>query len=88
MKKNAKNLNVSKNNTIESQWLDVKSKFDNGNYDLNEIDNLTYDLLDKLGELTLKGYIEINSVSIDRMKTRVWGLIERAGLLPEHVEEY
>ena len=30
-------LNVLKNNTIETQWLTIKSKFDAKNYDLDEM---------------------------------------------------
>jgi hypothetical protein len=82
-----KTLNVVKNNTIETQWLTIKSKFDAGNYDLNEMDHLTCDLLAQLAYLTVQGYTEIEGTSIDKSKERVWRLVERMGLLPEYKDE-
>lgn len=80
-------LNVLKNNTIETQWLTIKSKFDAGNYDLNEMDHLTCDLLAQLAYLTVEGYTEVDGTSIDKIKERTWRLVERMGLLPEYKDE-
>ena len=82
-----KTLNVLKNNTIETQWLTIKSKFDAGNYNLDEMDHLTCDLLAQLAYLTLQGYTEIDKTPIDKTKERVWRIIERIGLLPEYKDE-
>lgn len=83
----SKVLSILKNNTIETQWLTIKSKFDAGNYDLNEMDHLTCDLLAQLAYLTVEGYTEIEGTPIDKTKERVWRLIERMGLLPEYKDE-
>lgn len=82
-----KTLNVVKNNTIETQWLTIKSKFDAGNYDLNEMDHLTCDLLAQLAYLTVEGYNEVGGIHIDKYKDRTWRLVERMGLLPEYKED-
>ena len=82
-----KTLNVVKNNTIETQWLTIKSKFDQGNYNLDEMDHLTCDLLAQLAYLTVQGYTEIEGTPIDKIKERTWRLVERMGLLPEYKDE-
>lgn len=82
-----KELNVVKTNTIEAQWSVIKSKFDEKNYDLEEMDHLTSDLLAQLAYLTVQGYTEIEGTSIDMYKERVWRLVERMGLLPEYKDE-
>ena len=82
-----KELNVVKTNTIEAQWSVIKSKFDGKNYDLVEMDHLTSDLLAQLAYLTVQGYTEIEGISVDMYKERVWRLVERMGLLPEYKDE-
>lgn len=78
-----KKLNIIKNNIIETQWLTIKTKFKSGNYDLNELDNLTCDLIAQLAVLTTNGHTEVDGISIDTYKNRVWNVIENIGLLPE-----
>ena len=82
-----KKLNIIKNNIIETQWLTIKNKFKSGNYDLNELDNLTCDLIAQLAVLTTNGHTEVDGISIDTYKNRVWNVIENLGLLPEYKDE-
>ena len=82
-----KKLNIIKNNIIETQWLTIKTKFKSGNYDLNELDNLTCDLIAQLAVLTTNGHTEVDGISIDTYKNRVWNVIENLGLLPEYKDE-
>lgn len=79
-------INIIQNNTIETQWLEIKNKFKNSeeDYNLAELDHLTSDLIAQLALLTTKGYTEIGGVSIDTYKNRVWNVIENIGLLPEY----
>jgi hypothetical protein len=73
--------------TIEIKFLDLKTKFKNNELTINEIDNLTCELLLELALLTENGIKEINGVSIDLYKDRVWWIVEKAGLLPEYRDE-
>ena len=82
-----KKLNIIKNNIIETQWLTIKNKFKSGNYDLNELDNLTCDLIAQLAVLTTNGHTEVDGILIDTYKNRVWNVIENIGLLPEYKDE-
>ena len=82
-----KKLNIIKNNIIETQWLTIKTKFKSGNYDLNELDNLTCDLIAQLAVLTTNGHTEVDGIPIDTYKNRVWNVIENLGLLPEYKDE-
>jgi len=70
--------------TIEIKFLDLKTKFKNNELTINEIDNLTCELLLELALLTENGIKEINGTSIDLFKDRVWWIVEKAGLLPEY----
>jgi hypothetical protein len=79
-----KKLNIIKNNIIETQWLEIKTKFKSGNYDLTELDYLTSDLIAQLALLTVNGHTEVDGISIDKYKDRVWNVIENIGLLPEY----
>jgi len=81
-----KEINIIQNNTIETQWLEIKNKFkcSEEDYNLAELDHLTSDLIAQLALLTTKGYTEIGGVSIDTYKNRVWNVIENIGLLPEY----
>ena len=78
---------MSKKNTIEKKWLIIKTKEKEKNHDLDELNYLTCDLIAHLAQLTDRGITEINGVSIDRYKDRVWLCIERLGLLPEYKDE-
>tara|TARA_R100000900_G_scaffold141670_1_gene122887 strand:+ start:705 stop:1052 length:348 start_codon:yes stop_codon:yes gene_type:complete len=74
-------------NIIEKKWLIVKAKSKETDYDLKEIDELTSDLIAHLAQLTDKGITEIDGVSIDLYKDRVWWVVEKVGLLPEYKDE-
>ena len=82
-----KKLNIIKNNIIETQWLTIKTKFKSGNYDLNELDNLTCGLIAQLAVLTTNGHTEVDGITVDTYKNRVWNVIENIGLLPEYKGE-
>jgi len=74
-------------NIIETKFLNIKSKFKAGGYDIDEMDNLTCDLIAHLAQLTDNGVEEIEGVSIDLYKDRTWWLIEKLGLLPEYRDD-
>ena len=74
-------------NIIEKKWVIVKAKSKEPNYNLQELDYLTSDLIAHLAQLTDKGITEIDGVSIDLYKDRVWWVVEKVGLLPEYKDE-
>ena len=73
--------------TIEVKYLDLKTRIKAGTINIEEIDQITCELIAELAVLTVKGFTEINGTSIDLMKDRVWWIIEKAGLLPEYRDE-
>ncbi len=73
--------------TIEIKYLDLKTRFKAGTISIEEVDQITCELIAELAVLTVKGYTEINGTSIDLMKDRVWWIVEKAGLLPEYRDE-
>jgi hypothetical protein len=73
--------------TIEVKYLDLKTRFKAGTISIEEVDQITCELIAELAVLTVKGYTEINGTSIDLMKDRVWWIVEKAGLLPEYRDE-
>jgi hypothetical protein len=73
--------------TIEVRYLDLKTRFKSGELSIEEVDQITCELIAELAVLTVKGYTEINGTSIDLYKNRVWYIIELAGLLPEYRDE-
>jgi hypothetical protein len=74
-------------NIIETKFLNIKTKFKAGGYDIEEMDNLTCNLIAHLAQLTDNGVTEIEGISIDLYKDRTWWLIEKLGLLPEYRDE-
>tara|TARA_R110002167_G_scaffold76701_1_gene213496 strand:+ start:77 stop:421 length:345 start_codon:yes stop_codon:yes gene_type:complete len=74
-------------NIIEKKWMTIKSKSKEDNYDLEELDNLTCDLIAHLAQLTDRGTTEIDDVPLDMYKDRVWWVVEKIGLLPEYRDE-
>ena len=74
-------------NIIEKKWLTIKSKSKEDNYDLEELDNLTCDLIAHLAQLTDRNITEVDGISVDLYKDRVWWVVEKIGLLPEYKEE-
>ncbi len=61
----------------------LKDGMKKNQFTIDEIDNITRELLDYLSELTVRGITEIGDETVDQYKERVWNLIERVGLLPE-----
>jgi len=73
--------------TIEIDFLDLKTRFKAGKMSIEEVDHATCKLIAELAVLTVNGITEINGVSIDLYKDRVWWIVEKAGLLPEYRDE-
>jgi hypothetical protein len=73
--------------TIEIDFLDLKTRFKAGKMSIEEVDHATCKLIAELAVLTVNGVTEINGVSIDLYKDRVWWIVEKAGLLPEYRDE-
>jgi hypothetical protein len=71
-------------NIVMEKWLHLKelSKSDNPNID--EIDELSCDLITNLAEMSMRGITEVDGIAIDLMKDRVWWVIQKHGLLPEY----
>jgi hypothetical protein len=74
-------------NIIEQKWLTIKNKSKTDNYDIKELDYLTCELIAHLSLLTINEVKEIDGVSIDTYKDRVWWVVEKIGLLPEYRDE-
>ena len=74
-------------NIIETKFQNIKSKFKAGDFDIDEMDTLTCDLIAHLTQLTDNGISEVEGVSIDLYKDRTWWLVEKLGLLPEYRDE-
>ena len=87
-----KNTNKS---ILTAEWLTIKTMYEantNGSnkYGTNfpidgELDQLTMNFIDKIGNLTNKMGFEcvIDGVHMNLWKERIWSLVENAGLLPE-----
>ena len=74
---------------LDVKFADLKDLFKEGKGDTKEFDELSREMLDYMGELTIKGIkgdFIIEKISLDLWKDRVYHLIERAGLLPDYVE--
>lgn len=72
---------------IEVKYLDLKKRFKAKEMSIEEVDQITCELIAELAILTERNVTEINGIPIDLMKDRVWWLIELAGLLPEYRDE-
>jgi len=73
--------------TIEVKYLNLKTRFKAGTISIEEVDQITCELIAELAVLTTKNVTEINGTSIDLMKDRVWWIVEKAGLLPEYRDD-
>ncbi len=73
--------------TIEVRYSDLKTRFKSGELSIEEVNQITCELIAELAVLTTKNITEINGTSIDLMKDRVWWIVEKAGLLPEYRDE-
>lgn len=74
-------------NIIETKWLEIKAKSKAKDIDIEEIDQLTCQLIADLADLTMAGVTEIDGVSIDLYKDRVFWVVEKVGLLPPYKDE-
>jgi len=70
--------------TIETDFLDLKTRFKKGKISIEEVDQITCKLIAELAVLTIRGVKEVNGTPVDLMKHRVWWIVEKAGLLPEY----
>ena len=75
---------MARKNTIEAKRLRIKTAYKSGDFDYNELDCMTSDLIGHLAQLTERGITEIDGVRIDLYKDRTWNIIEHLGLLPEY----
>lgn len=74
-------------NIIETKWLEIKAKSKVENPNIEELDILTCQLIADLADLTMAGVTEIDGVSIDLYKDRVFWVVEKIGLLPPYKDE-
>jgi len=75
-------------NPITNRFLVLKEMYKGDSpIDIDLFDTLSTSLINTLGELTMRGIIEVEGLPIDKWKDRVWNLIENAGLLPEYNDE-
>lgn len=72
---------------IEVKYLDLKKRFKAKEMSIEEVDLITCELIAELALLTEKNVKEINGVSIDLYKDRVFWIVEKAGLLPPYRDE-
>jgi hypothetical protein len=77
-------MSKKEKHTIEVDFLDLKTRFKAGKMSTAEVDQATCKLIAELAVLTTKGFTEINGMSIDLYKDRVFWIVEKAGLLPEY----
>jgi len=80
---------------LTPKWLEIKLMYETGtngsdkygnNFEINgELDKLTRDFIDIIGEFTREFGWDciIENVKMDLWKERIWSLVENAGLLPE-----
>jgi len=65
-------------------YQNLKKGIANNTLTIDEIDNITCELITILAMLTENGVTQINDKeSVDRYKERVWNIVEKVGLLPE-----
>ena len=72
---------------ITNRFETIKQMYKSKDFDIEVFDALSMDLINLLGECTVRGITEIEGSSINTWKDRVWNLIENAGLLPEYKDE-
>jgi len=72
---------------ITNKFLFLKEMYKSKTADIELFDEASRELLEVLGELTMKGLKEVEGVDIDMWKSRIWNLIENMDLLPEYKED-
>jgi hypothetical protein len=68
---------------LTKEWFNMNKSYKSGNYNVDELEQKSSDLIDKLADLTMAGIKEIDGISIDMWKDRLWNLVENIGRLPE-----
>ena len=69
---------------VEKNYQILKSGVKGNTLTVDEIDNMTCELITFLSILTEQRITHINAdETVDRYKERVWNIVENAGLLPE-----
>jgi hypothetical protein len=69
---------------VEENYKILKDGVKNEKLSIEEIDQISSELITFLVILTENGITQINEKeSVDRYKERVWNIIENVGLLPE-----
>jgi hypothetical protein len=69
---------------VEENYRILKDGVKNEKLSIEEIDQISSELITFLVILTENGITQINEKeSVDRYKERVWNIIENVGLLPE-----
>ena len=80
---------------LTPKWIEIKEMYEKGtngsdkygtNFEIKgELDKLTSEFIDIIGELTRQfgWYCVIEDIKMNLWKERIWSLIENAGLLPE-----
>jgi hypothetical protein len=77
-------MNTADEKIISKKWKDLKSESKSHSPNIDKIDLLSCELISILAELSLRGIKEVEGLSIDLMKDRVWWVIEKHNLLPEY----
>jgi hypothetical protein len=65
----------------------LKQMYKGKNFDIKLFDEMSTSMITLLGECTVRDMTEIEGISVEKWKDRVWNLIENAGLLPEYKDE-
>jgi hypothetical protein len=73
---------------LTKEWFNLNKTYKSGTYNVDELEEKASILIDKLADLTVMGIKEIDNVSIDLWKDRLWMLIENIGRLPELPKYY
>jgi hypothetical protein len=73
---------------LTKEWFNLNKTYKSGIYNVDELEEKASILIDKLADLTVIGIKEIDNVSIDLWKDRLWMLIENIGRLPELPKYY
>jgi hypothetical protein len=69
---------------VEVKYDILKEGIRKKRFTIDEIDDMTCELISFLAILTDRGVTHINQTeTVDRYKERVWNIVEKVGLLPE-----
>lgn len=69
---------------VEVKYDILKEGIRKKRFTIDEIDDMTCELISFLAILTDRGVTHINQTeTVDRYKERVWNIVEKSGLLPE-----